>query len=212
VWVRLWHWANALLFLVLAASGFSLHFSGGSGSLIPFKTAIVLHNAAGAASVIILAVYLIFLCFTGQWRQYLKLRAQTIPLIGRNLSYYLFGVFKGVPHPESPTAAQKFNTLQQISYAFVLVAGMIPIAVTGVMLAYPESAPRQVLGAGGIWPIAVLHTLLAYGLVAFFVGHMYLTTMGATLWSDIKAMITGWHETSHGDTPDAQTEESGGNS
>jgi len=43
-------------------------------------------------------------------------------------------------------------------------------------------------------PIALIHTLLAYLLIAFVIMHVYMTTTGHTLTSNIKAMITGWEE------------------
>lgn len=46
VWVRLWHWTNALLFLILIASGVSMHFAGADW-LMSFATARVVHNVAG---------------------------------------------------------------------------------------------------------------------------------------------------------------------
>jgi thiosulfate reductase cytochrome b subunit len=46
VWLRLWHWTNALLFLTLIASGVSMHYAGADG-LMPFATARVVHNTAG---------------------------------------------------------------------------------------------------------------------------------------------------------------------
>ncbi|OQB38076.1 MAG: hypothetical protein BWY06_02133 [Candidatus Latescibacteria bacterium ADurb.Bin168] len=208
LWVRIWHWLNAALFLALTVSGFSLHFSGSAAQLLPFRTAILVHNASGGLFAIALVLYVILLGITGEWRQYFAVRPRMLTLIGQNLRFYLIDVFKGAPHPESPTRTQKFNALQQVTYFLVLVVGMVPVAVTGVMLSVPETAPKQILGAGGIWPVAVLHTLLAYGLVAFFVGHVYLTTMGPTLWSDIKSMFTGWHEHVHGQA-DIQPQEQG---
>jgi len=43
-------------------------------------------------------------------------------------------------------------------------------------------------------PIAYIHTLLAYLLVGFVIMHVYMTTTGHTITSNIKAMVTGWEE------------------
>jgi thiosulfate reductase cytochrome b subunit len=45
-WLRVWHWINALLFLVLMYTGASMHFGGG-GWLMPFDLAVTTHNTAG---------------------------------------------------------------------------------------------------------------------------------------------------------------------
>ncbi len=42
--------------------------------------------------------------------------------------------------------------------------------------------------------MAVIHTLGAFLLVAFFVIHLYLITTGETVTSNLKAMITGYEE------------------
>jgi Ni,Fe-hydrogenase I cytochrome b subunit len=42
--------------------------------------------------------------------------------------------------------------------------------------------------------IAVWHTLGAFLLMAFLVLHVYMTTTGKTLTSNIKAMLTGYEE------------------
>ncbi|MBF0215084.1 MAG: cytochrome b/b6 domain-containing protein, partial [Magnetococcales bacterium] len=47
LWIRVWHWSNALSFLVLLATGISLHFAAPGSALIPFDTARMLHNVFG---------------------------------------------------------------------------------------------------------------------------------------------------------------------
>ena len=46
-WVRSWHWVNAMLFLVLAATGFRIHFGGREDPLLSFETAFHTHNLVG---------------------------------------------------------------------------------------------------------------------------------------------------------------------
>jgi hypothetical protein len=42
VWLRLWHWLNALLFLTLVVTGTSMHFN--LNGLIPFDVAVPVHS------------------------------------------------------------------------------------------------------------------------------------------------------------------------
>ncbi|MEW8512902.1 MAG: cytochrome b/b6 domain-containing protein, partial [Candidatus Thiodiazotropha sp.] len=51
-------------------------------------------------------------------------------------------------------------------------------------------------GLGGLelGLVAFVHTLAAYLLAVFFIGHVYLTTTGHTVMAHIKAMLTGWEE------------------
>ncbi len=47
LWLRLWHWVNALLFFTLIVTGISLHYADIRAPLIPFNTARLLHNSGG---------------------------------------------------------------------------------------------------------------------------------------------------------------------
>ena len=48
------------------------------------------------------------------------------------------------------------------------------------------------LANDSIKPIALIHTAKAFALLAFLIAHIYLTTTGETLTSNLQAMITGW--------------------
>jgi thiosulfate reductase cytochrome b subunit len=47
-----------------------------------------------------------------------------------------------------------------------------------------------------LWVIAILHLLGAFGLVAFFIGHVYLTTTSETPTANLKAMVVDWEDLS----------------
>ena len=47
VWLRVWHWSNAVLFIVLAYTGLRMHFGQRRGAIMSFETAFNLHNLAG---------------------------------------------------------------------------------------------------------------------------------------------------------------------
>ena len=63
-------------------------------------------------------------------------------------------------------------------------------------LVYLNDGAWDSWGLGGLdlAVIAWIHTAGAFMLIIFLVGHVYLTTTGHTLFSQIKAMITGWDE------------------
>jgi thiosulfate reductase cytochrome b subunit len=57
-------------------------------------------------------------------------------------------------------------------------------------------------GLGGLSLLAPLHNLGSWLFLTFVVVHVYLTTTGHTVTSNLKAMATGWDvEASHGATP-----------
>ena len=47
IWVRMWHWLNALLCLLLILTGLSMQYASVDGGLIRFDTAVTIHNLCG---------------------------------------------------------------------------------------------------------------------------------------------------------------------
>ncbi len=193
LWLRFWHWLNALLFFVLILSGISLHFSASGSLLVPFETAIVAHNICGILVSAIFLFYTIFNIVTGNYKYYIP---HLKGLIGRMIKqgkYYLMGIFLREPHPFHSDKKQKFNPMQQIAYFFIIFFGMPLIIISGWMLMFPEVAPNEIFGMGGVWPMAILHTIVGFFLSVFMVAHIYLGTTGQTVGDLFKSMITGWH-------------------
>jgi thiosulfate reductase cytochrome b subunit len=187
---RFWHWTQAFLVLFLALTGFEIH---GSYTLFGFETAVNLHNKS-AWALIILIIFTIFWHFTtGEWRQYIptatNLRAQ--------LDYYIAGIFRNAPHPTRKTLISKLNPLQRLVYLGLKILFIPVMVVSGLVYMfyrYPKDGAIESLGLAELTPIAYLHTLGAYIMLAFVLVHVYLITTGHTLTSNLKAMITGWEE------------------
>jgi thiosulfate reductase cytochrome b subunit len=59
---------------------------------------------------------------------------------------------------------------------------------------YPQRYEVVTLKIGGLAWIAAAHVLGSFLLVAFVVAHVYLTTTGESLLSNLKAMITGYED------------------
>lgn len=187
---RFWHWSQMALILFLMFTGFEIH---GSYTILGFENAVRYHNVA-AISLLLLIVFTIFWHFTtGEWRQYIPTRKN----IKAQLDYYLFGIFRNAPHPFRKTILSKLNPLQRIVY-FVLKIVMIPLMViTGILYMlyrFPLKGKVITIFDYPLEPVALLHTFGAYLLVAFVIAHVYLTTTGETIFSNIKAMITGYEE------------------
>lgn len=187
---RFWHWAQAVLIVLLALTGFEIH---GSFHMFGFEYAVTTHQNA-AWLFIVLSIFTIFWHFTtGEWKQYKPTRKHLLDYV----QYYTKGIFTGAPHPTEKVRSQKLNPLQRITY-FSLKVLIIPLqTATGlVYLYYPELRQSGVISFG-LEATAVLHTLLAFCFLAFLVVHIYLTTTGHTLTSNIKAMINGFEEVEH---------------
>ncbi len=180
---RFWHWAQALLIILLLITGFAVH---GTLPLLPFGKAVLLHNQL-AWLLIGLTVFAIFWHLTtGQWKQY----TPTLEKAAEMVCYYSRDIFKGCEHPVKKDVDRKLNPLQRITY-FLLKVVLFPFQViTGLLYMYPDSLGKSM----DIGTIASLHTIGAFAFLGFLIVHVYLATTGETVWSHFKAMITGWEE------------------
>lgn len=192
---RFWHWAQAALVLLLAFTGFEIH---GSYKFLGFEEAVRVHNISAYAFIALIAFAIFWHLTTGQWRQYVPTREN----IRAQINYYIFGIFKNAPHPTKKTALSKLNPLQKIVY-FTLKVVLIPMLVaTGLLYMlyrYPQRHGVEALNVSSLEVIAVIHTLMAFLMIAFVVAHVYLITMGHTPTSNLKAMLTGYEELEHND-------------
>jgi thiosulfate reductase cytochrome b subunit len=187
VFNRIWHWSQALLIILLAVSGFEVR---GSWHVFGYRRAVDLHNGLAVALLVLILFAIFWHVTTGEWRQYVPTRA----FLREMVRFYLTGIFKGAPHPVRKQRTAKLNPLQRLAYLGFKVL-IIPVQVsTGALYFF---YPR--LNDAG-WPpaslavVATLHVLGAFGLLAFLVGHVYLTTTGHTPLANLKAMLTGYEE------------------
>ncbi|MCI0625528.1 MAG: thiosulfate reductase cytochrome B subunit [Acidobacteria bacterium] len=193
LWVRVWHWGNALLFLLLIVSGFSLHFAGPESVLLRFESAVALHNAAGWLLIVSYVGFVAGNAFSSNGRHYLPRWKTLIPGLMKQAGFYLSGIFRGAPHPFHPSEEQKFNPLQRLTYLGVMYLLMPLLLLSGLALLFPDWIPEWLLGAGSVWPIAIGHALLGFVLTVFMIGHIYLATTGPTVFQNFRDMLTGWH-------------------
>jgi thiosulfate reductase cytochrome b subunit len=187
---RFWHWAQAVLILFLALTGFEIH---SSLSFFGFEQAVAYHSAAAYALMVLIAFAGFWHLTTGEWRQYIPTREN----LRAQADYYLVGIFKDAPHPTKKTPLSKLNPLQKLVYAG-LKAFLIPLMVVSGLVymfyRYPQQYSVVSLKVAGLEWVAIAHTVGAFLLVAFVITHLYLMTTGQTLTSNLKAMITGWEE------------------
>ena len=182
---RFWHWSQAVLVMFMLLTGFEIH---GSFENFGFQRAADYHVLA-AWTLLVLWAFTIFWQFTtGEWRQYLPTRKFLREMVG----FYLTGIFKGAPHPVKKHRMAKLNPLQRLAYLGFKVL-IIPIQVTtGALYFFYPNLSRMGWPPSSLWVIAVLHVIGAFALVAFLIGHVYLTTTGHTPLTNIKAMLTGY--------------------
>ena len=183
---RFWHWTQALLVITMLITGFEIH---GSYKLLGFAQASQLHTSA-AWALITLWVFAIFWHFTtGEWRQYIP-SFRNMDLIVR---HYAWGIFRGEPHPFKVTRERKHNPMQAFAYLGVKVLINPLIWISGLAYLYYNESEAAGMGLN-LGTIALLHTIGAFMMLAFLIGHIYLITTGHTVTAQLKAMLTGWDE------------------
>ncbi|MBU2429152.1 MAG: cytochrome b/b6 domain-containing protein, partial [Proteobacteria bacterium] len=180
---RFWHWIQALMIGGLLITGFEIH---GTYTLIGFEKAVKIHNYVGLTWLIMFAFFVFWLFTTGEWKQYIPTTKKLISVI----QYYVWGIFKGKPHPVKKSADSKHNPLQRLAYLGIS-AVLLPTQMATGLLFYlynmmPQGFPLSLL--------AILHTFIALLLLNFLVIHIYMTTTGHSFFSHITGMITGWEE------------------
>jgi len=180
---RFWHWAQALLIILLLITGFTVH---GTLSILPFGKAVLLHNQL-AWLLIGLTIFAIFWHLTtGQWKQYTPTLEKTAEMV----CYYSRDIFKGCEHPVKKDVDRKLNPLQRITY-FLLKVILFPFQlITGLLYMYAGRIGISM----DIGTLALLHTIGAFAFLGFLIVHVYLATTGETVGAHFRAMITGWEE------------------
>ncbi len=194
VWLRIWHAVNALMFLVLIATGISMQYSNPDAPFIRFDLAVQWHNICG---VVLAFNYLIFLVgnlFTGNGKFYALQIKGFVQQVLTQIKYYVSGTFKGEPTPFPVNEKRKFNPLQKITYIGAMYVLVPIIIITGVALLFPELIVEKVMEFSGIYMTALLHGGVGFLLSLFLVIHVYFSTMGSSPSSNFKSMATGWHE------------------
>ena len=178
---RFWHWMQALLVIMLVLTGFEIN---GTWGIFGYEAAVDLHNIF-AFALIVLVIFAIFWHFTtGEWRQYVP----TSKYLKDMLKFYLKGIFKGEPHPVKKTELSKLNPLQRLTYLGLKIF-LFPVQIgTGLLYFFYNDMDIS------LELIAFLHTLGAVMFIIFLIVHVYLTTTGHTLTSNLKAMVTGREE------------------
>jgi len=188
---RLWHWFQAIAVLTLILTGLSIHDPDRLG-LVPFAVAVRLHNFLGWFLVVNAFLGFFYYLTTGTIRQFIPEPREFHVLAWQQLRYYLFGIFRGEPHPLQRSARRRLNPLQQIVYLAILNV-LLPLQVlTGLVMWIAQYSPQVLALFGGLSGLAAIHMLGAWLFMAFMLAHVYLATTGPKVWSHFVTMITGY--------------------
>jgi thiosulfate reductase cytochrome b subunit len=194
IWIRLWHWTNAILCLLLIITGVSMQYSDPEYPIMRFDLAVSIHDIGGIILTISYVAFLVGNFLTPNGRQYLFRLKGYLKNITRQFQYYSYGMFKNEEPPFPVSKSNKFNPLQRFSYVIIMYIGIPVIILTGFILLYPEDLLLNICGSMGLHFTDMIHVVLGFVVSIFFVVHVYFCTIGSNPLSNFKSMFNGYHE------------------
>jgi len=190
---RFWHWLQTIAIVVLLMTGLVIHRPD-LFSAFSFRYIVTIHNVLAALLAINALISILWHVISGEIQQYIPHPYGFIDQMIAQAKYYIQGVFKHEPHPFHKSKERKFNPLQMITY-IGLLGVLLPLqGITGIMMWLVQKVPTIQTWFGGLPFLAPMHTLMAWLFASFIVGHVYLTTTGATPLEAMRGMVTGYEE------------------
>jgi thiosulfate reductase cytochrome b subunit len=197
---RFWHWLQAISIVALLLTGMVIHRPDLFGAL-SWRGVVTLHNVLAVILVLNAALSLFYHLATERMREYIPRPYGFFDDAIRQTRYYVSGIFKGEPHPFDKTPEERMNPIQKLTYFGVLNVLLPAQILTGALMWGVQEWPAIAGALGGLPVLAPLHTLLAWLFGCFIVGHVYLTTTGATPLEAIRGMVTGYEQVEAHDAP-----------
>lgn len=193
--LRIWHWTNALGFILLTLTGIQIRYVGVVDA-VSFHTAVVLHSWIGFVITANFFLWFFIHIFSPKARFY-HAELNPVALFKGSLSqlvYYSYGIFKGRPNPFHLTEDRKFNPLQALTYQVVMLI-MVPVqCITGVLLWDVHRFAVIVDFFGGVRVVDTAHVVNFIVIVCYIPLHAYLASLGRTPTEHYMAMITGYED------------------
>lgn len=193
--VRIWHWVNAVSFVVLILTGIQIRYRD-MIHVTSFRTAVDIHNIFGFILIGNFFIWLAYYLISGKLRIYIPPLNPKKFVSGsiRQARYYGYGLFMGEENPHRPTPNDKFNPMQQAAYLMIMTV-LIPLQlITGVLLWDIKRFADMIGLFGGIKVVDSIHVFIFLFSTSFLFVHVYLATLGHTATAHIKAMFTGYEE------------------
>ncbi len=190
---RFWHWLQAITIVTLLLTGLVIHRPDVFAA-ISFPGVVTLHNVLAAILVINAALSLFYHLATERMREYIPRPYGFFDDAIRQARFYVSGIFKGEPHPFEKRPDDRMNPIQKVTY-FGILNVLLPLQiVTGALMWGFQRWPEVANALGGLPWLAPFHSLVAWLFATFILGHVYLTTTGATPLEAIRGMVTGYEE------------------
>ncbi len=202
--LRIWHWVNASIVIILLITGTQLRIDG-MAALPAKNTALLVHRYAGWAMAIWFIFWLWYTLTTGHLRHQYGMRKGDLKGTLTQGKFYLFSMFKGEGNPFRPSPDRKFNPLQKLAYGAAMCIFTPVLMLTGVLLNDTLIFRKYILIWNVVGLLDAIHVIGAYVLLLYLIVHIYMATLGRTVYTHIKEMIVGYGE----ELGEAETEFSG---
>jgi Ni/Fe-hydrogenase 1 B-type cytochrome subunit len=175
------HWAHLLSFFVLIATGLQIHAH--TNTLGPLGTVRQVHFVVMYVFILTTVVRIYWAFFGGgsaalgglqrhrDWK-FFGLTWADIKSLPQWIAYYLF-IRKTRPH------CVKYNPLQKLTYVLLFPLGILVMALTGFSLFAPtaEAMVWYTNLLGGLNNVRLVHYLVMWVLIVFFMIHLYLVVV-----------------------------------
>ena len=130
--LRIWHWVNALMVILLIITGIQLRIPG-IASLRPHHPALLVHRYVGWAMTASCVFWLVYSLISDHLSRHYVIRRGDLKGIFRQAKFYLFSIFKGEENPFRPSPDEKFNPLQKLAYGAIMCIFAPVLVVTGLL-------------------------------------------------------------------------------
>ena len=191
--IRVWHWANAFLIFFLMLTGLQLRVPDVT-VFAHYSQAVLLHKYAGFCMGGSFIFWLCYVMGSGSLRRHYLMRGRDIRGTVSQAIFYGYGVFRGAANPFSPTPDDKFNPMQKVAYFTVMVFFTPAILITGVLFSDILYFVSYINAIGGLRILDALHVVVAYVFTLYLMVHLYMATLGHTIFAHTKAMVVGYEE------------------
>jgi thiosulfate reductase cytochrome b subunit len=193
--VRIWHWINALGFVLLILTGFQLRYMD-LFNVMSFEASVKLHNWVGFTVISNYFIWLGFYLFTDKIKVYHpELNAKKFfHKYFLQMRFYSHGIFKGETSPHRVRPYDKFNPMQMVTYQLVMMVAVPIQFITGIMMWDVKRFESWIEVMGGIRVVDTLHVLGLILFVFFILVHAYMGALGKNPSTHFKEMFTGYEE------------------
>jgi len=190
--LRIWHWINGFIIIMLIVTGFYLRLQG-VAALKPHDPFLLWHKRMGFAMIATAIFWFIYNMSKENTRRHYRIRKRHLKGIFPQIEYYLLSIFVGAENPHKASNDDKYNPLQKIAYNSIMFIFLPVQAFTGILfMSFSASLSGNIIGLLG-----AIHVIFAYLLVLYLIVHLYMATLGDTVFSHTKAMIVGYKKESH---------------